>query len=1105
MLQPLKLLDPVIIYHMDYPWHRQEAPLDLTSTLRQAWENALGGNGKIDLDKRILWAAPILPQSQIDGVWQESLQTLQDSLRNANSESWGKEKFCNNKASSHRSCLTSWQRPFEDLWLPAVFDRLLKLKSKFESSAKRIFLTESAWDDLALSLLTRLCLVSENALWERFNKERWLGTNLSLQLSISASKDADPPVVFYEKFVDYHMFNGLTELLCEYPVLGRVIGTVLTFWTDAADEMLSRIENDYDDLRTNFEFDSNLQVNRIIWGLSDPHNNGRTVHILEFQPNGNTSSESRIKIVYKPKDLRTERTYNDFIQSMNKFSYLQPLKTCKILACEGYGYTEYIPHELCACQDMLEEFYYNAGRLAQLLFILGISDCHHENLIACEDQLVLVDAETLMDSGNSRRSTGSSIDSLSYSLADSVLRTGLLPMWSITGSRKTVIDSSALGVAPPKRSTQKVGGWNHINTDAMFYGTVEAESILPTSLPVGFGASNPFTDYAENFIEGFRSQAEVLAKNIEALLDSNSPIYKFNGLSRRILLRNTRVYLKIQQQQLQACSLRTEESQGLVLEQLARSYLLNNTKPAYWSAFAGELYQLENFDVPYFSHIIGSDSLYYKDSPVLVVGLEIKNGLEQSIRRLSMLSTKMTEYQCRLIRGFVYARDLGSKHHRGYTISSLTRQDAQEPMLEVDASTRLSLVHEINCQLDHLTIHDERGLPYWLGVDLASDSQHFYFGQLGFNLYAGTAGVALFKAELHEKGIQKLESGKPETSAILKSITKLVEQNDLRLLKNWWRDHPLGLAGAGGAIISLLELDDLNAEPPLGWVSHRHLAIALLKGLTPDRLREDPYLDVLGGVSGLVGPLLRLRDSKADELAHIAGITLIRNQDTSGGWSIPHPPFKPVTMPLTGFSHGAAGISACLARLFYETGENSLLDAAVRGIDYEEMTFDSEHGNWPDLRFTSGANEFMVSWCHGSPGIALARLCILSLGILPERMARDIDIGLQTAISCLPSSDHLCCGSLGVVLILRLAAYVLNSTAYEANAYRIEKQVVINKLQNGNEFRLFGSIDGSVSAVGFMTGLSGIGLSLMNTHSTNHRLGRILSANLLDLSLQRKP
>lgn len=1089
---------------MNYSWHRQKGQPDITGSLRQAWENALGRNGRLDLDKRISWGMPTLPKSQIEGEWQESLQTLQESLRNAKSELWGNETFCNWKVGLYRSDPRLPQRAFEDLWLPAVFHSLLKLKSKTESSAKRIFLTESAWDDLAFSLLSRLCGVSQNALWERFNKDRRLRTNIGLQLSISTNKDADPPVAFYDKFVEHHLSNGLTELLCEYPVLGRVIGTVLVFWTEAADEMLRRIGEDYDDLRNKFEFDSNLQLNRITWGISDPHNNGRTVHILEFQPNVNKPNESCIRIVYKPKDLRTEKTYNDFVESMNKLSNLQPLKTCKILAREGYGYTEYIPHKLCACQDMLDMFYFNAGRLAQLFFILGISDCHHENLIACEDQLVLVDAETLMDSGNPRRSTDSSIDSLSYSLADSVLRTGLLPTWSIAGSRKAVIDTSALGVSPPMSSTYKVRGWNHINTDAMMYGSVEVESILPTSLPIGFGASNTFTEYAESFIQGFRSQAKVLTENIEFLLDSNSPIYKFSGLARRILLRNTRVYLKIQQQQLQACSLRSEELQGLVLEQLARSYLLNNTKPAYWSAFAGELYQLENLDVPYFSHIIGSTSLYYKGSSLLIDGLELKNGLEESIMRLSMLSTTMTEYQCRLIRGFVYARDLGSRHHRGSTTSALSRQDTQDPILEVDASTRLSLVHEINGQVDRLALHDEGGCPYWLGIDLASDTQHFYFGKLGFNLYAGTAGVSLLKAELHEKEILRPESGKPVSSAHLESITRLVEHNDLRLLQKWWRDHPLGLAGAGGAIISLLELDDLNADPPLGWASHRQLALALLNGLTPDRLREDPYLDILGGVSGLVGPLLRLRDLNADDLAHLAGITLIKSQDQSGGWLPPLNQYKPGAMPLTGFSHGAAGISACLARLFFATGENSFLDAAVRGLDYEEMTFDSEHGNWPDFRFTSVPNEFMVSWCHGSPGIALARLCIFSLGILPERMARDVDIGLQHALLCLPGSDHLCCGLLGTVIILRLAAYVLNSTAYEANACRIEQQVIINKLRMGNGFRLFGTIDGSVSAVGFMTGLSGIGLALMNTHSTNHRLWRILSADLMDLSSPRK-
>ena len=38
------------------------------------------------------------------------------------------------------------------------------------------------------------------------------------------------------------------------------------------------------------------------------------------------------------------------------------------------------------------------GRLSSVLWVLGCTDLHHENLILSSNQLVLVDAETIFDS-----------------------------------------------------------------------------------------------------------------------------------------------------------------------------------------------------------------------------------------------------------------------------------------------------------------------------------------------------------------------------------------------------------------------------------------------------------------------------------------------------------------------------------------------------------------------------------------------------------------------------------------------------------------------------------------------------------------------------------
>ena len=54
--------------------------------------------------------------------------------------------------------------------------------------------------------------------------------------------------------------------------------------------------------------------------------------------------------------------------------------------------------------------------------------------------------------------------------------------------------------------------------------------------------------------------------------------------------------------------------------------------------------------------------------------------------------------------------------------------------------------------------------------------------------------------------------------------------------------------------------------------------------------------------------------------------------------------------PLTGYSHGAAGIALALLELAARTGAEGFRSAARGAIDYERSLFSSEAGNWPDLR-----------------------------------------------------------------------------------------------------------------------------------------------------------
>ena len=112
------------------------------------------------------------------------------------------------------------------------------------------------------------------------------------------------------------------------------------------------------------------------------------------------------------------------------------MKVLKVLNRQGYGWVEYV--EQLPCEDLAaaQRFYQRAGMLLCLLYALRGTDCHHENLIASGEHLVLIDMETLMHH-EARLMEDSSRATEAETLAnqlfgDSVLRTGLLPRWDLT-------------------------------------------------------------------------------------------------------------------------------------------------------------------------------------------------------------------------------------------------------------------------------------------------------------------------------------------------------------------------------------------------------------------------------------------------------------------------------------------------------------------------------------------------------------------------------------------------------------------------------------------------------------------------------------------------
>src|SRR6266496_2434301 len=102
---------------------------------------------------------------------------------------------------------------------------------------------------------------------------------------------------------------------------------------------------------------------------------------------------------------------------------------------------------------------------------------------------------------------------------------------------------------------------------------------------------------------------------------------------------------------------------------------------------------------------------------------------------------------------------------------------------------------------------------------------------------------------------------------------------------------------------------------------------------------------------------------------------------------------------LTGYAHGASGFAHALLELYAVTRDDRYRYGAEQVMAYERACFDAQERNWPDFRYmelseyvsygrtaelrrllragqalTPYKRTCMTAWCHGAPGIGLARL-----------------------------------------------------------------------------------------------------------------------------------
>ena len=880
-----------------------------------------------------------------------------------------------------------------------------------------------------------------------------------LELNVARLEGALEGATAEERFE--HFFARLQDseiagtLLAEYPVLAEQIESKLERWVEYSLEFLRHLCEDWEDLRETFFASEPGMLARARFGAGDTHRGGRSVIITEFSGGA--------RLVYKPRALAVDEHFNELLGWLNENGAEPRFRALKSLDRGRHGWTEFVARAQCVTPQEVTRFYQRQGAYLAVLYALEAADFHCENLIAAGEHPLLIDLEAVF---HPRFEEDGREDNAYGALGYSALKVGLLPSRFWIGEKKQSLDMSGLGSAAGQLIPRGVADWENADTDEMRLVKKAMEMPGAENRPVFDGHEVNALDYADAIADGFARMYRIFLRHRDSALDL---VKKFAQDELRVIVRGTHVYAAVLYESYHPDVLRNAADRQALFARLSGMDAFREAENA----------DLQRGDVPLFTARPESRDVWTCGGQI-IRSFFAESGLDLVTRRIGQLSERDLERQLWIVRASIAT--LSSVIEGPDGRSALPAEER-----EATPSELLTAACKIGDRLEELALGGEE--VCWLGLG-PHDEKTWKLSPLGSDFYDGLPGVILFLAYLGAvSGTARYT--KLAQAALTALRRQMTEGPGLTLVG--------GFIGWGGLIYCFTHLGALWRDEEL--LAEAQSAVEKAAAL----IQRDEHLDVTCGVAGLAlalhGAYRATGSQKALRSARDCGQRLLETVQATQhgiGWFREGLSLR----PLTGFAHGNAGVGYALLVLAGMTGESQFARTADLAFDYERALFSKEYANWPDFR-ENKTRDYMNAWCHGAPGIGLARLAALGYSTDP-RIHQEIATALETTLRDGFGGNHtLCHGDLGNLDVLLYASESLGDNAWAHKAKRMAGGILDRAAQTG---WICGNPLG-VESPGLMTGIAGVGYGLLRL-AAPERVPSVLaleppSTNLQKLALQK--
>jgi len=851
-----------------------------------------------------------------------------------------------------------------------------------------------------------------------------------LQLVDPAFKSTDGMLNDY----DDHFFNqnGLAGFLEKYPLVNSLQQDMLQQLTAFETELHNHLQTDTDSLSQLFNNNQPISFPvKISTNQGDLHNGGKSTAIVEFT--------SGLKIVYKPRSGAMDVAFNTFISQVAADTGIE-LKTARVLDRGSYFWMEYIAHLPVASASKLSEYYTQCGALLAVVFLLGGTDFHFENIVACGKHPVLIDLECLFGATAEMQEGIYSVNN-----------TGLVPANIYLGEQDAPIDNSGFGAWGRQVSGIDRWAWVNTGTDALRLEKQKGIFTADKNQPLYDGAAVSPQNYLAEITDGFKRACNWFITNRDSLDTPGAAFSNFKDKPLRVIVRYTMNYLFIIENSLNADALLSEEVRKQEIYRSLNEFPTATLLPPQIKALVNdaEFEAIKRMNVPLFTG--NTSKLHVRESGDYPEWAFFETTPYQfTLSRIRSFDAGKMERQVSLITSAFAARyGAGKVTGPPHTDKNLIRYNRAS----ISKETQLIAEGILSSAIKNNDTFS------WNGYT-ADAGNKLILGQLSPMLYDGSLGIACFLHTVDGNANKQL------IDTIIAAEVKRAFKTPVDI------SFASGLAGLLYALVKTHRTDNDNLQK----------AIALSRLIEPADIRRDTKYDVMAGSAGLLLSLAALykAEGPADVLElmvtiahHLLQARVMDSASRTLTWRS-----EQFDRPLTGFSHGASGIACALLTLFDITGIQQYKQAFYQSIQFENYYRNAERTNWCDLR--KAGYDCKTAWCHGAPGIGLARLHAYRI-LKDEALLRDVETAIATTKKHLLSdTDFYCCGNTGRIDFLIEAAQVLGRPALLQDARKALVAIISRKNTRG-WYQTYDAESVGMQNPSLFRGAAGIGYTLIRS------------------------